>query len=514
MGRNPQVSRTAPILCALLGLAALALAEPAAAAVPGFQIRYYTADDGSLQPYSLYVPNPYDPGTPHPLVINMHGWGGRFAGSVSAFKQTWADTNGWLLASVDGRGSQNYDGPGEDDVLRVLAEVAAFGNVDPDRVYLEGFSMGGHGCYRLGLRYPDVFAAVAPSAGWTTYTSFYSQYYEQALAPKLPGYLDPTRRPHLEAASSLFSAENAKYLWMRMTYGGADATNPPINQELMIAALDGFGYTTRRVIDYNVLRGHSSANISDVYNFLDGKSREAAPATVVWTTNRLRYGGAYWVRVDALRRTGEWARIQADVSGATVDVTTANVAGYTLRFDRSPVPVGSPVTVITDGLPSWSGNAPAELYLAGQFDAANRLTGFAPVPGPPTGAVKRPGIEGPISEVLRRKFLIVYGTNGTPAENQANMDDAYLLAAQWNGTMILHWSSEACPPARLADWFYPPYPFTPGAYTAGTPTVEPVDDATALVMDLTPYDLVLFGDIRTNLVVPAVGGSFVGARIA
>lgn len=38
--------------------------------------------------------------------------------------------------------------------------------VDRERVYLTGWSLGANGVWRLATRYPEVFAAIAPVAGW------------------------------------------------------------------------------------------------------------------------------------------------------------------------------------------------------------------------------------------------------------------------------------------------------------------------------------------------------------
>jgi predicted peptidase len=51
---------------------------------------------------------------------------------------------------------------GLDDLLRSVDEDPA---IDPDRVYLTGFSMGGIGAFALTLRHPRRFAAVAPVCG-------------------------------------------------------------------------------------------------------------------------------------------------------------------------------------------------------------------------------------------------------------------------------------------------------------------------------------------------------------
>ena len=53
----------------------------------------------------------------------------------------------------------------EQDVLMVADMVAKEYNVDPKRVYLMGNSMGGGGTWYLGQKYPERWAALAPSAG-------------------------------------------------------------------------------------------------------------------------------------------------------------------------------------------------------------------------------------------------------------------------------------------------------------------------------------------------------------
>ena len=70
---------------------------------------------------------------------------------------------GFIVLSPYGRGEvAGYNGLAERDVLRALADVKRAYNVDEDRVYLTGLSMGGGGTWHLGLRYPDLFAAIAP----------------------------------------------------------------------------------------------------------------------------------------------------------------------------------------------------------------------------------------------------------------------------------------------------------------------------------------------------------------
>ena len=47
-------------------------------------------------------------------------------------------------------------------LFALLDDITARCPVDPDRIYLTGLSMGGHGTWILGLEQPDRFAALAP----------------------------------------------------------------------------------------------------------------------------------------------------------------------------------------------------------------------------------------------------------------------------------------------------------------------------------------------------------------
>jgi predicted peptidase len=50
-------------------------------------------------------------------------------------------------------------------LINLLDDIVARYDVDTDRVYLTGLSMGGYGSWALASEYPDRFAAVAPVCG-------------------------------------------------------------------------------------------------------------------------------------------------------------------------------------------------------------------------------------------------------------------------------------------------------------------------------------------------------------
>ena len=59
-----------------------------------------------------------------------------------------------------------YRWAGETDVFEAIESVRKRYNIDPKRIALRGFSMGGGGAWHLGLHYPDQWAVVEAGAGF------------------------------------------------------------------------------------------------------------------------------------------------------------------------------------------------------------------------------------------------------------------------------------------------------------------------------------------------------------
>ena len=185
-----------PFVAALLVLPSSALSQewvqPARSqanldALARVQVRTHVLGEspGVEIPYGVYVPTTYDDARVTPLVIALHG-----LGSDHMYMMEYnnlvelAEQHGYLVATPMGfneRGWYGSRGPGntsrdpnalpqnlgelsEKDVMAVLAIMRRDFNVDPDRTYLIGQSMGGGGTWHIGLKYPDEWAALAPMA--------------------------------------------------------------------------------------------------------------------------------------------------------------------------------------------------------------------------------------------------------------------------------------------------------------------------------------------------------------
>ena len=125
--------------------------------------------DGSLQYYAV---TPQLNGTKNnaALFLSVHGAGVEAIGQAKAYRsKDW----GTLVAATNRRPRGfNWEDWGRIDALEVLSIAKQKFNPDPQRIYLTGHSMGGHGTWFLGATYPGNWAAIAPSAGYPTLKSY------------------------------------------------------------------------------------------------------------------------------------------------------------------------------------------------------------------------------------------------------------------------------------------------------------------------------------------------------
>jgi polyhydroxybutyrate depolymerase len=126
--------------------------------------------------FRIYIPSGYpaveEAGESVPLVIIMHGAGGNGAGmeSITGFNVV-AERETFIAVYPDGINGAWGDGRDtvdpNDDISyldHVIDFVSDAFQIDPERVYATGYSMGGMMSYRIGCRLPDRIAAIASVA--------------------------------------------------------------------------------------------------------------------------------------------------------------------------------------------------------------------------------------------------------------------------------------------------------------------------------------------------------------
>ena len=124
---------------------------------------------GELQPYALYVPKSYSPGDPAPFQLVLHSLSCTYNQFQVISPNTYrdlAEEPGAIAMTTMGRGPDGwYLREAELDVFEAWADVARDYDLDRDRVYINGYSMGGYGTFKLTAQYPDLFAGAFPVVG-------------------------------------------------------------------------------------------------------------------------------------------------------------------------------------------------------------------------------------------------------------------------------------------------------------------------------------------------------------
>ena len=110
------------------------------------------------------------------------------------------------------------------DALEVLQQASARFQTDPQRTYLTGHSMGGHGTWHIGTLFPDRFAAIGPSAGWISF----STYAGGQPAPTEDPVSQMLRRSLL-AGDTFSRVQNLAYQGVYILHGERD-DNVPVEQ--------------------------------------------------------------------------------------------------------------------------------------------------------------------------------------------------------------------------------------------------------------------------------------------
>jgi hypothetical protein len=133
---------------------------------------------GRLQPYLVFVPKTYPRTHPAGITWALHSLSATYT-QYAVFsphqQEQLGDDQARFYVTPLGRGPDGwYTDEAEVDFFEVWADLARHFRLDPTRVALSGYSMGGYGTYKLGMQWPDLFGAAFTTVG----------------PPVAPGYLN------------------------------------------------------------------------------------------------------------------------------------------------------------------------------------------------------------------------------------------------------------------------------------------------------------------------------------
>ncbi len=136
-----------------------------------FSQEFTLTHDSLVRSYRLHIPVDYNADSLYPLVVNMHGLGSNaWEQEVYTGFNNVADSAGFLVAYPNGLGEtwNISSSSGTDDVGFISALIDTIDlayNIDLERVYATGMSMGGFMSYRLACELSDRIAAIASVTG-------------------------------------------------------------------------------------------------------------------------------------------------------------------------------------------------------------------------------------------------------------------------------------------------------------------------------------------------------------
>ena len=326
------------------------------------RLTYHSDLDGTEQPYRVYVPSAYDGKRPLPVVFVLHGTGGTEntffedkrmePGLIARLSEKY----GVLVVSPLGRGTTEYRGTGENDVLAVLADVRKRYRADPDRLYITGQSMGGTGAIYLTFRHPDLFAATAPLAA---------------------------------AYGFPWLAANARHVPSWWMSGADDEAFYHAGIRAGVDRMKQLGLDVR--LDMLPGEGHDGGlkRLDEVFAWLLKHRRVAHPREYVFEVDTPLHGRAYWTDVREIAEPGKMAVVKARAEAANrVRLDLENVASVALVPDPEVFDLSRPVQVVVNGAAVFSGMMPAGQELG----IAARGRKWESTPGPrrePSAAYRR-----------------------------------------------------------------------------------------------------------------------------
>jgi len=268
----------------------------------GFKSSY----DGTLQPYRLFLPQGIEPLESLPLLVVLHGkWVDQNAWFDYTPVKEYAQRHNYVVIAPHARGDYFYRGAGEQDVLDLIHIAMDRYNIDPDRVYLMGHSMGGWGTWWIGLRNPDLFAAICP----------------------MSGYAPPDLLP------------NARHLRPFMIHSSDDPVVPVKGSREPASLLANLGISFRYKEEDGY--GHASRMIGDnfpeLFDWMKKHERIDRPRRISFVTRTPARGRAWWVRILETIRYPLPASVEANFpEKGLLRIKTGNVMKFALDIGSMP----------------------------------------------------------------------------------------------------------------------------------------------------------------------------------
>jgi hypothetical protein len=292
--------------------------------------------DGNLEMPFFYKTFGEKPAGGRSLWISLHGGGGAPKqvndSQWENHKKLYSVEEGIYLAPRAPTNTWNLWHEGHIDRLfaRLIEDLVVFEDVNPDHVYVLGYSAGGDGVYQIAPRMADFWAGAAMMAGH----------------PNGVSLLSLRNVPFALQVGANDSAYNRNKVGKE--YG---------EQLDKLRKDDPKGY--EHFVKIREGKGHwMNLQDKEALPWLAKFTRDPIPERVVWKQSGTPHDRSYWLAVPPKEAKGD-SLVTAQRSGQTVTITIAErIDTLLIRLDDRMLDLDKPVKVVRDGKTLFAGTPP------------------------------------------------------------------------------------------------------------------------------------------------------------
>jgi len=210
----------------------------------------------------------------------------------------------------------------------LIENFIVFENVDPNRVYIMGYSAGGDGVYQLAPRMADRWAAASMMAGHPNETS-------PLGLRNLPFTL------HMGEKDAAYNRNKTASEW---------------EQKLKdLQSGDPEGYT--HLVKIHTGKGHWMDREDAVaIPWMAKFNRNPLPTRIVWKQDDVVENRFYWLAVTPTA-IKDRAEIVATRMNNSIDIQSNDVTNVTIRLSDAMLDLDRPISITSDGVSLFSGIA-------------------------------------------------------------------------------------------------------------------------------------------------------------
>ena len=199
---------------------------------------------------------------------------------------------------------------------RLIENMIVFEDVDPNRVFIMGYSAGGDGVYQLAPRMADRLAAAAMMAG-----------HPNEAAPL--GLRNIGFTLHVGALDAAYDRNTVAAEWK--------------DKLAKLQADDADGY--KHLVDIHEGKGHwMDREDASAIAWMDEFTRDPFPKRIVWRQDDVAHNRFYWLAVDDENKK-QGAEVRADLEGQAISLNSDNVEKLVVRVNDAMLDLDKPVVI-------------------------------------------------------------------------------------------------------------------------------------------------------------------------